>query len=140
MHCGQDNKCSAGRSYMGYVATDSIMHRNLYGGRLSSFPARPLSVSRFRTSGGEKEEYVPTFSFRCRMSTIDASSTIAIATVSVTRGIHSPGLRYNSFLQSVLCESSDGGTIRTFEFGITPSMLMKCSSWCFVEPTKKFSM
>lgn len=91
---------------------------------------------------GKKELAKLTFSFKCNTNTIIPSTPILPSTTTVTQGIHSPGLKYNSLLHAA-CPSAlplTGGIITTFEFGITPSILMKCSVVCLVEPTKRFSM
>lgn len=80
----------------------------------------------------------PTFSFKCNTSTIIASTTVPSTTVNVTHGIHRPGRKNSSLLHG--SPSRADGSITSFEFGITPSMLMKCCSVWTVAPTKRFSM
>jgi hypothetical protein len=57
--------------------------------------------------------------------TMIASMIVTSTTVNVTQGIQSPGRKYNSLRQSPGASLVPrGGMMTTFEFGITPSILM----------------
>lgn len=85
------------------------------------------------------------FSLRCSTRTTIPNPSIAVNNTTVTQGIQSPGFKYNSFLHSPtspppLSSFDWYGRIKTWEFGMTPSKLMKCWDWFErVEPMKRFS-
>lgn len=76
-----------------------------------------------RGSGGIKRlKKNLTFSFKCNTNTMIANRIMPTTTVTVTQGIHSPGRKNSSRFQA--SPSFADGRMTTFEFGMTPSMLM----------------
>jgi hypothetical protein len=101
---------------------------------------RPLQYKRNVSSQAQpaSSNTPHTFSFKCSTNTITAKTTVATTDVNVTQGIHSPGLKNNSFFHPL--SPVEGGRMTTRELGMTPSMFSQCFGVCLVEPTKRFSM